>query len=43
MIDTLRGGSAIFAYYPDPKWLSRSAFVGRPSGAAAKVASAAAR
>lgn len=43
MIDTLRGGSAIFAYYPDPKWLSQSAFVGRQNGAAAKVASAAAR
>jgi hypothetical protein len=27
MIDTLRGGSPIFAYYPDQKWLNRSSFV----------------
>ncbi|MEO8382917.1 MAG: murein L,D-transpeptidase catalytic domain family protein [Acidobacteriota bacterium] len=26
MIDTLRGGSAIFAYYPDQNWLTRSPF-----------------
>ena len=30
MIDTLRGGSPIFAYYPEPQWLTRSEFV-RPS------------
>jgi hypothetical protein len=28
MIDTLRGGSPIFAYYPDKKWLNQSSFVG---------------
>jgi hypothetical protein len=28
MIDTLRGGSPIFAYYPDQKWLNQSSFVG---------------
>ena len=27
VIDTVRGGSAIFAYYPDKDWLSRSAFL----------------
>ncbi|HEV7922852.1 MAG TPA: murein L,D-transpeptidase catalytic domain family protein [Thermoanaerobaculia bacterium] len=29
MIDTLRGGSPIFAYYPDQNWLKSSEFVGR--------------
>jgi hypothetical protein len=29
MIDTLRGGSPIFAYYPDKKWLKSSEFFGR--------------
>jgi hypothetical protein len=28
MIDTLRGGSPIFAYYPDKHWLKSSEFVG---------------
>lgn len=27
MIDRLRGGSPIFAYYPDPNWLTQSPFV----------------
>jgi len=27
MIDTLRGGSAIFAYYPQQQWLHHSSFV----------------
>ncbi|MGZ5432495.1 MAG: murein L,D-transpeptidase catalytic domain family protein [Thermoanaerobaculia bacterium] len=27
MIDTLRGGSPIFAYYPDQDWLQQSSFV----------------
>ena len=27
IIDTLRGGSAIFAYYPDKNWLTHSAFL----------------
>lgn len=29
MIDTLRGGTPIFAYYPDQEWLSSSAFFSR--------------
>lgn len=33
IIDTLRGGSAIFAYYPDPRWLSHSQFVHLRKGA----------
>lgn len=42
MIDTLRGGSPIFAYYPDRQWLAQSAFVGPVKGAGAgsrKIAS----
>lgn len=31
MIDTLRGGSPIFAYYPDKEWLSSSNFFSRRS------------
>ncbi|HVT04446.1 MAG TPA: murein L,D-transpeptidase catalytic domain family protein [Thermoanaerobaculia bacterium] len=27
MIDTLRGGSPVFAYYPEKSWLSKSSFV----------------
>ena len=27
MIDTLRGGSPVFAYYPEKRWLASSAFV----------------
>ena len=27
MIDTLRGGSPVFAYYPEQRWLSNSEFV----------------
>lgn len=27
LIDTVRGGTAIFAYYPDKEWLSHSAFI----------------
>lgn len=30
MIDTLKNGSLIFAYYPDNRWLASSAFLGRP-------------
>lgn len=32
MIDTIRGGSAIFAYYPDANWLSTSMFAKSRSG-----------
>ena len=28
VIDRIRGGSAVFAYYPDPSWLRSSAFLG---------------
>jgi hypothetical protein len=26
VIDTLKGGALLFAYYPDSKWLSESTF-----------------
>jgi hypothetical protein len=29
IIDTIRGGSAVFAYYPEKRWLMSSAFLGR--------------
>jgi hypothetical protein len=28
IIDTIRGGSAVFAYYPEKRWLTASAFLG---------------
>lgn len=28
VIDRIRGGSAVFAYYPDPAWLASSSFLG---------------
>ena len=31
IIDTLRGGSAVFAYYPEKTWLATSAFLGSAS------------
>jgi hypothetical protein len=34
IIDTVKGGSPIFAYYPDPEWLGQSVFVSRGRGAA---------
>jgi hypothetical protein len=43
MIDTLRGGSPIFAYYPDQNWLTGSAFVGKAKKSATDMASAAGR
>jgi hypothetical protein len=39
VIDTVKGGSAIFAYYPDKQWLRRSAFVTVPQDAPRVVAS----
>jgi hypothetical protein len=36
IIDTLRGGSAVFAYYPEKTWLASSSFI---RGAAAQTAS----
>ena len=37
MIDTLKGGSAIFAYYPDQKWLTQSAFLSRTKPASVQA------
>jgi hypothetical protein len=39
LIDTVRGGSPIFAYYPDTQWLASSSFL--PGGGAAGAALAA--
>jgi hypothetical protein len=35
IIDTIRGGSPIFAYYPDKGWLTTSAFLRKVTGAVA--------
>ena len=37
MIDTLKGGALLFAYYPDRKWLAESSFLacGAASGRSA--------
>lgn len=41
IINTVRGGSAIFAYYPDKQWLTQSAFLRKPSSSrSTSVASA---
>jgi hypothetical protein len=37
IIDTIRGGSPIFAYYPDKSWLSTSAFLQRVGSAVAET------
>lgn len=37
VIERLRGGSAVFAFYPDPEWLSRSQFL-QPTAALAGAA-----
>jgi L,D-transpeptidase catalytic domain len=37
IIDTIRGGSPVFAYYPDKGWLSTSAFLRQVAGAIANV------
>ncbi|MEO8033481.1 MAG: murein L,D-transpeptidase catalytic domain family protein [Acidobacteriota bacterium] len=37
IINTLRGGSAVFAYYPDKQWLAHSAFFHHGTHAAATV------
>ncbi len=34
LIDTVRGGSPIFAYYPDVRWLTKSAFIRVPKSSA---------
>lgn len=38
LIDTIRGGSPIFAYYPDKSWLSNSAFLRQVAGTVASAA-----
>jgi hypothetical protein len=35
MINTLRGGTPIFSYYPDRQWLASSAFLNREAGGGA--------
>ena len=40
IIDKVRGGSAIFAYYPDKEWLSHSAFLGKAKRETVQTASA---
>ena len=37
IIDTIRGGSPVFAYYPDKGWLSTSAFLRQVAGAVANA------
>lgn len=37
IIDTIRGGSPVFAYYPDKGWLSSSAFLRKVAGSIANV------
>jgi hypothetical protein len=37
IIDTIRGGSPVFAYYPDKSWLSSSAFLRTVTGAVANA------
>ena len=32
VIDTIRGGTLLFVYYPDETWLSRSSFLQDESG-----------
>lgn len=39
LIDTIKGGSAIFGYYPDEEYLTRSAFVGDAGEEALRMAS----
>jgi len=37
IIDTIRGGSPVFAYYPDQSWLSHSAFLNEVAGTIASA------
>jgi hypothetical protein len=39
LIEHIRGGTPLFAYYPDPTWLRRSTFLGRCEDAEAAAAS----
>jgi hypothetical protein len=38
LIDAIRGGSLIVAYYPDADWLARSAFLKGPAAPATRAA-----
>jgi len=38
LIDTLRGGSFVFAYYPDPDWLRRSRLLNAECGGGGQLA-----
>lgn len=40
IIDTVRGGSAIFAYYPDRKWLTSSTFLHADAPIVSQIAAA---
>jgi hypothetical protein len=40
IIDTIRGGSPVFAYYPDQSWLSTSAFLKQAKQVGGVVANA---
>ena len=37
VIDTLKGGAVVFAYYPDQKWLTESAFLSCESQAPSRI------
>jgi hypothetical protein len=43
VIDTLKGGALLFAYYPDRKWLSESPLLQCGGGPASQVAANAAQ
>ena len=38
MIDALKGGSLLFAYYPDSKWLKESPLLTCPTGSQSRIA-----
>jgi len=38
MIDTLKGGALLFAYYPDSKWLKESPLLTCPTGSQSRIA-----
>ena len=40
VIDTLKGGNVVFAYYPDQKWLTESAFLSCEREAKSQMAAA---
>jgi hypothetical protein len=38
VIDTLKGGALLFAYYPDSKWLKESPLLSCPGGSQSRIA-----